>query len=432
MAYSLIPFIFVINKLPEIPPEALLCYISHFHRNKQEVKMSVSQFIRSDIQAMTAYPVANIPQDFIKLDAMEVPYTFPENLQQELMQALAQAPINRYPNPVVSGLPQALSDAFSIPENAQIALGNGSDELIQFLTQLIAKPNAKMLAADPCFVMYRHNAALMGVQYIGVPLKPDFTLDFDAFSAAIKEHNPAIIFLAYPNNPTGVRFKREELESILEMAQGIVVIDEAYGAFSDDSMINLAGSRENLVVLRTLSKIGFAGLRLGYAVGHPTVMNELAKILPPYNMNQLSIVAAQFALRHIDTVHQHIELLKNERERMHQALQKLPETEVFSSDANFITIRLNDATSAFQKLYDAKILVKKLHGSHPLLENCLRLTIGTPEQNDAVLSVLTQHCHNSKPLAKIKQSHKHKLIFTAIAIVILAAIACTWAFFQFQ
>ena len=168
---------------------------------------SMSTLIRDEIQEMSAYTVADIPDSCIKLDAMELPCRFPEDMQKELACALAVAEINRYPNPVTSGLQQLLKETFQIPEQAQIVLGNGSDELIQLITMLLAKPNAKILSVDPSFVMYRRNAVLFGLEYIGVPLNDDFTLNLPAILSAIKTHQPALIFIAYPNNPTGVPFR---------------------------------------------------------------------------------------------------------------------------------------------------------------------------------------------------------------------------------
>lgn len=348
----------------------------------------LTSLIRPDILTQTAYQIADIPNDFIKLDAMEFPYLFPPTLQNELAQQLAQATINRYPNPAKSGLQNQLRQTFNIPAHAQIALGNGSDELIQFLTLLVAQKGASMLSLSPSFVIYQHNAQLFGLNHIAVPLNADFTLNLPATLAAIEQHQPALIFIAYPNNPTGVPFAREDVLQIIQAAKGIVVIDEAYGAFSDDSFLPQAGQPENLVVMRTLSKIGFAGLRLGYAAGSPVLMNELAKILPPYNMNCLSLTAAKFALQHHDWIEQHIILLKAEREKWQDKIQTLPNITVFPSQANFITIRVADANALFQQFQAHGILIKKLHGSHPLLSGCLRITIGTPEQNEKVWAVL--------------------------------------------
>lgn len=352
---------------------------------------SVRHLIRDDIRAMSAYQIADIPSGFIKLDAMESPsHPFEGHgvLMQELQAQLASAPIHLYPDPAKSGLQEALRAAFDIPDCAALALGNGSDELIQFVTMLTAKSGAAMLAAEPSFVMYRHNAALYGMDYVSVPLNGDFTLNLPAFLEAVKTRRPALTFIAYPNNPTGVCFARGEVEAVISSSDGIVVVDEAYGAFNGDSFLGQAGRIPNLIVLRTLSKIGFAGLRIGYAAGCPEVIGELQKILPPYNMNQLSLNTAKFALRHYGIISANIGSLKNERERMMAELGGIPQIKAFPSQANFITIRVPDADLLFDTLKQNRILVKKLHGAHPLLEHCLRITVGSPAQNDAVLDVI--------------------------------------------
>ena len=351
----------------------------------------IANFIRDDIKSMSAYRIADLPEGFIKLDAMESPYhpfaRFPE-LSNEWLRLIARAPIHLYPNPAASGLQETLRKAFNIPESAAIALGNGSDELIQFMTLLVAQSGATMLAVEPSFVMYRHNAELYDMNYVGVPLNEDFTLDLPAVLSAIDKHQPALIFIAYPNNPTGVCFRREEVEAIIHAARGIVVVDEAYGAFSRDSFLPQAGSVENLVVMRTISKIGFAGLRIGYAAGSPAVMGELAKILPPYKMNQLSLATAKFALQHHDVIQTTIDILKTERERVFNELSAIGRLKAFPSEANFITVRVPDADALFNTLKENRILIKKLHGTHPLLAQCVRITIGSPEQNDAVLDII--------------------------------------------
>ena len=350
-----------------------------------------ANFIRDDIKAMSAYRIADLPEGFIKLDAMESPYhpfaRFPE-LSNEWLRLIAQAPIQLYPNPAASGLQETLRKAFDIPEAAAIALGNGSDELIQFLTLLVAQSDATMLAVEPSFVMYRHNAELYGMNYVGVPLNEDFTLDLPAVLSAIEKHQPALIFIAYPNNPTGVCFRRGEVEAIIRAAQGIVVVDEAYGAFSRDSFLPQAGSVENLVVMRTISKIGFAGIRIGYASAGELIIKELVKILPPYNMNQLSLATAKFALQHHDAIQTTIDILKAERERVFSELSAIGRLKALPSEANFITVRVPDADALFNTLKENRILIKKLHGTHPLLAQCVRITIGSPEQNDAVLDII--------------------------------------------
>ncbi len=352
--------------------------------------MSVLNLIRSDIRQMQAYQVADVPAGCIKLDAMESPYEYPEELKNQLGAVLAQAPIRLYPNPSTCGLLPALRQAYQIPAEAEVVLGNGSDELIQLLTMLVSNPGAKVLAPAPSFVMYRINAEFFGLEFIGVPLTADFKMDLDAMLAAIETHQPALIFLAYPNNPTGGRFAREKVMAIIQAARGIVVVDEAYGAFASDSFLNEAGKISNLVVLRTLSKVGFAGLRIGYAASTPEIIGELKKIVPPYNMNQLSLAAAEFALQYQPFINENITKLKAERERMRTALHMYECVEDFASEANFLTIRVPDAQALFEALKDANILIKKLHGMHPLLDQCVRITIGLPEQNQAVLNVMQQ------------------------------------------
>ena len=377
-----------------------LCYITILceriadlcNKIPKEIPMTApTDFIRPEIKNMTAYHVTDVPENFIKLDAMESPYhpfTLSPALLEEWARLLAQSPVNRYPNPASCGLQPALRKAFGIPQAAQIALGNGSDELIQFLTMLVAKPGATVLAVEPSFVMYRHNALLYGMNYVGVPLKADFSLDLPAMLQAVETHNPALVFIAYPNNPTGVCFKREEVEAIIRAAKGIVVVDEAYGAFSRDSFLPQAGGFENLVVMRTVSKIGFAGIRIGYASAGELIIKELVKILPPYNMNQLSLTTAAFALENFEVIDDTILKLKEERERMFEELSYFSRLKTFPSEANFITVRVPDALELFQTMKDNKILIKNLHGQHPLLNQCVRITIGSPEQNDAVLSVI--------------------------------------------
>ncbi|WP_037587198.1 histidinol-phosphate transaminase [Stenoxybacter acetivorans] len=348
------------------------------------------QVIRPDIRAMSAYRVAEVPPDFIKLDAMESPYDYPNELKAQLGQILADVPVRLYPHVSHCDLLPLLHQTQGIPETAAVALGNGSDELIEKLTLLVAKPDAKVLAATPSFVMYRVNAELFGMEFVGVPLRDDFTMNLDAMLAAVETHQPALVFIAYPNNPTGGRFAREKVEAIIQAASGLVVVDEAYGAFSSDTFLPQAGAVENLIVLRTMSKIGFAGLRIGYACGAAAVIDELKKIIAPYNMNQLSLAAAAFALNYTPFIAENISKLKAERERMRTALRSYPCVRDFASEANFLTIRVPDAQILFDCLYHHKILIKNLHGTHPLLNQCVRITIGLPEQNQAVLRVIDE------------------------------------------
>lgn len=348
---------------------------------------SLLSLVRPEIRALNAYHVAD-SEGLLKLDAMENPYRLSSKLQQKLGEVLASAMINRYPDPDGGGLKTLLRQTFHIPTEASILLGNGSDEIITLLTQTLAKPGATVLAPEPSFVMYRMNALYSQMNYVGVPLNTDFSLDLSAMLAAIHEHKPALIFLAYPNNPTGNRFERTQVEAILDAASGLVVVDEAYQVFSDDSFMDQAGCRQNLLVMRTLSKVGLAGIRLGYAASTPGWINELNKVRPPYNVNVLTLAAARFALHHLPVFNEQAAILRSERERLTSALSRLPGVTVFPSEGNFVTVRVPDATAWFNGLRSQGILIKSLHGSHYLLENCLRFTVGSPEENAAVLTAL--------------------------------------------
>lgn len=352
--------------------------------------MQLNQIIRSDVLAMTAYKVIECPEDCLKLDAMESPYEYSDEMRAELAKQLAHTPIHLYPTPKAQGLPQMLRERVGILEQADIVLGAGSDELIRLLTMLTGRSGSTMLTVEPSFVMYRVNAEFFGMKYVGVPLNADFTLNLEAVLEAIATHQPQLIFIAYPNNPTGVPFAKADVEQIIAAAPGLVVIDEAYGAFSSHTFVPQAGLNEKLVVLRTLSKIGFAGLRVGYAVGHSSVMHELRKVTPPYNMNQLSLTAAKFALQYPQFIDEHINKQKSERERMRTMLKTWSQVQVFPSEANFITMRVPDAQVLWQAMLDHNILIKNLHGVHPLLEQCVRITVGKPEQNQLVLGVMQQ------------------------------------------
>ena len=353
-------------------------------------KMSIQQLFRPDVVAMQAYHVADAA-GFIKLDAMENPYRLPEALRSELGQTLADVALNRYPDPHGDGLKAQLKAAFAIPDAADVILGNGSDEIITLITQALAAPDTVVLALEPSFVMYKLNAQFSRVRYVGVPLAADFSLDLPATLAAIASEQPAVVFVSYPNNPTGPRFARAEVQAILDAAPGLVVVDEAYQAFADDSFMDLAGSHERLIVMRTLSKLGLAGLRLGYAAGHPEVIAQLDKVRPPYNINVLTQAAAKFALRYIEVFDAQAAELRRERERLAAALGALPQLKLFPSEANFLTVRVPDAPALFAALKEARILVKNLHGYHPLLANCLRLTVGSPDENTAVLAAITTY-----------------------------------------
>ncbi|GAB6847452.1 histidinol-phosphate transaminase [Paraburkholderia kururiensis] len=349
--------------------------------------------IRRDVLAMTSYPVPDA-SGFVKLDAMENPFALPEALAAKLGEHLAAVALNRYPAPRPEALIAKIKRTMNIPAECDVLLGNGSDEIISIISTACAKPGAKILAPVPGFVMYQVSAKLANVEFVGVPLKADFTLDVDAMLAAIAEHQPAVVWLAYPNNPTGTLFNDGEMERIIAAAtKSLVVIDEAYQPFAQHSWMPRAAAFDNVVVMRTVSKLGLAGIRLGYLAGLPAWLNEFDKVRPPYNVNVLTQAAADFLLDHVDVLDAQAAQLRDERTKLAAAVAQLPGAEVFPSAGNFLLVRVPDAAATFETLLTARVLIKNVSKMHPLLANCVRLTVGSPDENAQLLAALKLILH---------------------------------------
>lgn len=343
--------------------------------------------LREEILGWRTYQVPD-STGMVKLDAMENPFGLPEELRLELGRLLAATAINRYPDAGAAKLKDHLRASLGLPVSAGLLLGNGSDELIQILCQAVSQPGAVVMSVDPSFVMYRVCAAVSRVDYVGVPLREDFSLDVGAVLERIEQCRPALIFLAYPNNPTGNLFAIDEILAILEAAPGLVVIDEAYHAFANRSFIGHLSEYPNVIVMRTLSKLGLAGLRLGYLIGDPAWIDELDKLRLPYNINVLSQVAAGFVLEHSDVLGEQAAEILAQRAIVRDELGLLDGVLVYPSDANFLTFRVSDGPSVFDGLRERAVLIKNLHGAHPLLANCLRVTIGCSGENQTFLKAL--------------------------------------------
>ena len=337
---------------------------------------------------MAAYPVPS-SQGLLKLDAMENPYPLPEPLRQALADRLAAVALNRYPAPAYHELKAAITRQLGVHPGAALVLGNGSDELITLLSVLTARPGACVLSPVPSFVMYELSARLAGSRFVGVDLCDDFSLDPAAMLAAIERERPALIWIAYPNNPTGNRFDDEAIAAIVAAAPGLVVIDEAYQPFAQASWMPRLADFPNLLVLRTVSKLGLAGLRLGYLAGAPAWIEQIEKVRPPYNINSLTEAAALFALEHIEVLRSQADALRAARRTMHEELARLPGVRPFASQANFVLARMPDGPAIFRALRERGILVKDVGKMHPKLVDCLRLTVGTPDENARLFAALT-------------------------------------------
>jgi histidinol-phosphate aminotransferase len=354
------------------------------------------QTIRQDVQSMHAYAIQP-SAGYVKLDAMENPFTLPPGLQRELGERLGRVAINRYPAACVVELVAALSRFVDLPPGNKLIVGNGSDELIDILSVACDVPGATVLAPLPGFVMYEMSAKLRGLNFVGVPLKADFELDEAAMLAAIEQHRPAITYIAYPNNPTANLFDEAIVERIVAAIgrqNGLVVFDEAYQPFSSRTWLpRLAGSEnehDHVLVLRTLSKFGLAGVRLGYLCGPAALVDQIDKVRPPYNVSVLNAEAAMFALEHADEYARQAALLCSERTRLMAALAATPGVQVFPSEANMVLVRVPDSKRAFDGMKARGVLVKHIAGLHPLLVNCLRLTVGTPAENDLMIRALKE------------------------------------------
>ncbi len=349
----------------------------------------VAHWIRPQIRELSAYHVPDAT-GLIKLDAMENPYHWPEDKISEWLELLRTAELNRYPDPRARALKERLREVMAVPEDAAILLGNGSDEIIQMIVMAMGGEGRGVLSVEPGFVMYRMIADFCGMDYVGVPLREDFSLDDGAVLAAIGKHQPAVVFLACPNNPTGNLFDKADMRRIIAAAPGVVVVDEAYHAFADDSFMPLLAEYDNLLVMRTVSKMGLAGLRLGLLAGAPAWLDEFDKLRLPYNINVLTQLSAGFALQHADMLASQTEQIKQDRQQLLTRMQALEGLEVYPSRANFLLFRVapGRAGAVFEGLKAEGVLIKNLDPAGGLLRDCLRVTVGTPGENAAFLAAL--------------------------------------------
>ena len=367
-----------------------------FERTVLEKSLS---WIRPVIKKIHAYHVADA-SGLIKLDAMENPYQLPEDLKAKLIIELNKAELNRYPDPSATRLRNKLSQVMQVPEGKSIVLGNGSDELIQMLAMAVADDESDndvcLMWFDPGFVMYKMIADFVGIKYVGISLRDDFTLDMEKTRQSIRQNNPAIIFIAYPNNPSANCYSEKDIEEIISLAPGMVVLDEAYHPFAQSSFMSRLTEYDNLLVMRTVSKMGLAGLRLGLLCGHPDIINEIDKIRLPYNINVLTQISAEFVLDNIDVLNQQAKLIRDERERLLEDMSTISGLQVFPSQANFILFRVLSgknnlsANEVFESIKQSGVLIKNMKADAGLLQNCLRVTVGAPEENKMFVDTLSE------------------------------------------
>jgi histidinol-phosphate aminotransferase len=347
----------------------------------------MSRYLRADVLGLHGYAVQP-SAGFVKVDTMENPFRLPPALRKELGERLAEVALNRYPAERGDVLRAELAKHAAMPEGCDIMLGNGSDELISLLTLAADVPGNVVMAPLPGFVMYEMSAKLQGLKFVGVPLTTDFELDGPAMLAAVREHQPALLYIAYPNNPTANLWNDDVVDAIIEAAPGLVVIDEAYQPFAARDSLARLRRHEHVVLMRTMSKFGLAGVRIGYMMGRRALIAEIDKLRPPFHVSVLNCEAALFALEHVDEYAKQAATIRAEREKLSSEMSKLPGVRPFPSEANMILARVPDAQRVFEGMRARGVLIKNVSGLHPLLANCIRITVGTPEENPQTLAAL--------------------------------------------
>jgi len=348
--------------------------------------MKPQDLVRPEILALKAYHVPEA-KGMVKLDAMENPYPLPEKLRRELADTLSRVDLNRYPDPTGEKLRALIARRMKVPAGMSVMLGNGSDELLQIVAMALARPGATILYPAPTFVMYSMYAAFTGMKAVAVPLREDFTFDTGAFIARMKAERPAIVFLAYPNNPTGALYPEQDVLEVIKACPGLMVVDEAYHVFAGRTFMDRLREFPNLVVMRTVSKLGLAGIRLGYLAASPAWAEQFDKVRSPYNVNVLTQVAAEFMLERLEVLEEQAARIRAEREKLGEALKELKGVKVFPSAANFYLVRVPDAARVDASLKQQGVLVKNLH---PGIAQCMRITVGTPDENRILLTALRE------------------------------------------
>ncbi len=355
----------------------------------------IKKTIRFDIQKQDTYPMS-FDGDFIKLDAMESPYELPNHVMAEIANSIKKISLNRYP--VSSGKPieelkSAIRESFEIPDEAEMIFGNGSDELISLIIQSCCSPGDFIISPWPSFIYFEIAAKIHHTVLVKVSLQQDLQIDLLAMLKAIREFKPKVIFLALPNNPTGGLWSRDTVIEILNQAPGLVVLDEAYQAFTKQTWMQDIMQFDNVLILRTLSKIGFAGLRFGYLTGPAQWLEQINKVRPPYNMSTLTQTVLSTVLNHRSFINVHISAILNARNWLISSLRRLSGLYIFPTYGNFVLVRFSQEINAdeiYIFLRKKNILVRNFSKYHPLLDNCLRISVGTSEDNALFIKVLEE------------------------------------------
>ena len=345
-----------------------------------------SGVIKPEVRGLTAYTLKHFDAD-VKIDQNENPFELPMDLKREVVERVLRRPWGRYPEFIPTAVIRTLSRFTGWPEEG-ILVGNGSNELIQASLNVTLGPGRRLVVPQPTFTLYKLMATTLQSEVKSIFLDSEnLTFDVDKTIEASRTAN--VVVVCSPNNPTGGLLEREALVRLLKNAAGLVLVDEAYHEFSGQTALSLLPEHRNLVVLRTFSKaMAMAGLRFGYMMAHPEIAREVYKSKLPYNVNVFTLAAVETVIENRGVLNRGIEALVRERERLFTELQKRNKVRAFPSTANFILIRTaKSAHELFDQLYSHGVLVRDV-SAYPLLDRCLRVSIGTPEENNRFLTAL--------------------------------------------
>jgi histidinol-phosphate aminotransferase len=354
--------------------------------------------LRPELAELSSYVPADPPGVRIRLDANEAPAPS-QSVSEAVARAVARTPLERYPDARARELKARISERTGAkPE--ELLVGTGSDEIIGILLTALARPRdrapaATVLAPNPTFVMYRISARANGLKPVEVPLDAQWDLDVGAMKRAIEMMLPSVVFIASPNNPTSNRMSDDRVAAVIEAAarhDALVVVDEAYGDYAGTSLRPWRERHPNLAILRTLSKVGLAALRVGWLEADEALVREVDKVRQPYNVSATSQAAAAAVLGEAwDDVRAQVDLVVRERERVAAALRAMPGVDVAPSHANFLWIGTSrPAVETYERLVRQGVLVRSFHASGGRLASRLRITIGSPADNDGFLEALAK------------------------------------------
>jgi len=348
----------------------------------------IQTWVKPNVRELHSYHVPD-STGMIKLDAMESPFPLEDSIRKSWLEVLSRVDVNRYPDADSRGLKNQIRQCLEIPEDCALVLGNGSDELIQLIAILLGGENRVFVSPTPSFSMYQQISLATNTGFVGVPLNPDFSLNFRAMLDSIERNQPACVFLAYPNNPTGNCFADSQIREVINQAPGMVVVDEAYNAFCGKSWLEEVKNFSNLVVLRTLSKSGLAGLRLGILAAGEHWTEQLEKLRLPYNINILTQVSGKHLLGHYDIMERQSKQIIEARGMLYEALKIVRGITVYPSETNFLLVHTDlGADFVHGELKKQNVLVKNLNGSNHALKDCLRITVSCEQENKIFLDAM--------------------------------------------